>query len=296
MELQQPSRKFDAVGVFTTGRIGFSDTFRNVYQAGFRLGIPMVHIISAYWEQCLTHSIQQALKLNPKYILCFDGDSVWDDEDPAVMYDIIDNDDTIDAVCPVQADRNGEKPLAYAWNRENGIEYDYSKPITPILHGHFGLSFIRARVFEHMPLPWLWSQPASDGSWDQKPGKMDADTYFWIKLYEHIHKRGTIGQRVVQANQTVIGHMELHVRWQVGAEVKVQTLGNFYQNGAPYGRRSPTTSEMDEALRPDGPAGQLSRKEMSTAGTAGLPPEPTASMRVRKTRYKKPRQKVEVPA
>src|SRR5690606_4679154 len=162
---------------------GFADTFECLFHTQFRLGIPTVRTGSAYWEQALTHAVDRALQYNRKYLLFYDGDGIWEDRDAVDLYRIIDSDETCDAVFPVQADRNGFKPLAHNWLNAPGreiVEYQYRQPVMPYIHGHFGLTFIRAELFRNLPKPWFWSQPATDGSWDQKPGKQDADTFFWF--------------------------------------------------------------------------------------------------------------------
>ena len=79
--------------------------------------------------------------------------------------------------------------------------------------------------------------PAHDGSWNRSPGKMDADTYFWVKFMEH-------GKIVLQANRVVIGHMDLHIRWQCGSNVVTQTIQENRDRGAPQERRCPTVGEV----------------------------------------------------
>ncbi len=236
------------VVVSTMGRLAFSDTINNLLMSLNRLQCPTAVLKgSPYWEQSITHSIKTALKAYPaaKYLLFFDGDSIWTDQDIEDLYKIIEygvcNGKPIDAVGPVQADRSGKKPLCYNWLGLGDQTYDYTQPITPVIHSHFGLTFIRRAVFETLPEPWFLGVPANDGTWDLKPGKMDADTYFWVKMWQN-------KKVVVQANYTVVGHMELGVRWQVGSEVIWQTLGDYYTAGKPYGVRCPAIREYPEKM------------------------------------------------
>lgn len=236
----------DACGIVVNDpRTCFSLTHNLLQSTIHRLNIPIRNVQTAYWEQGITRSIVSALQINPtpKYLIFFDGDSAWDDEDLVRMYNLIEQNPHVDAIVPVQADRNSVKPLAYAWLEDQGmVKYDYSGPTTQIVHGHFGLTIIRSQVFRDIPQPWFWSQPAPDGTWDLKPGKMDSDTYFWKKFYEH-------KKMVVQANHTVVGHMELHVRWQMGGQVVAQTLMEFHQHGRPYGLRAPQQHELPQGVK-----------------------------------------------
>ena len=232
----------DAAGVISRNdRVGFSETYNCLMQTSRRLGLPIVSRGTPYWEQGITLAIEDALELGTKYLIFFDGDSVWLDEDLVELYKLIDANPHVDAIVPIQADRNGPKPLAFDW-QPIPITYDHSTPTTPIIHGHFGLTIIRTSVFRTVPQPWFQSIPGQGGSWRPVPGKKDSDTYFWIKLHEH-------GKQVVAANHTVVGHMELHIRWQVGAKVYAQTLAEYHQHGPPYGRRAPWVSELPQGAK-----------------------------------------------
>ena len=72
---------------------------------------------------------------------------------------------------------------------------------------------------------------------------MDADTYFWMKLHDHHQKTK---RRTVQANFTVVGHLEPMIRWQVGSKVVCQTMPDFKLHGKPYGTRAPTVAEVEK--------------------------------------------------
>lgn len=244
-------------GIITTGRIGFADTFRSIFEAQFKVPyteVPLIgisHTTGALWEIALTKAIYDIRDHEPEYYLFIDGDGIFDERDVKDLWNVIKSDDSIDAVFPVQADRNGIKPLAYSWLKEAGYPYTYERPVTPAIHGHFGLTFVRSRVFDELAEPWFWSMPGKSGKWTVEDGKRDADTYFWIKLHEHhAQLRDRFGEtrRVIQPNQVVIGHMEQHIRWQVGPKVVVQTLSEYQRYGKPMGLRNPYINEMDAQL------------------------------------------------
>lgn len=277
--------RMDCVGIFTAGRTGFFDTHRNLIESSNKFGFNSVFDGGPYWNQSLTRCIKNALnaplicsvvdqsgreiffshgegearaflaqpghescaliKRPAKYLLFFDGDSIWTHDDLARLYEIIDHSTycgkDIDAVWPTQSDRHGNKPLCYNWAAP-ALSYDHSSPIMQHPHGHFGCTFIRREVFTKLPEPWLWGQPGKAGTWElseANPGKMDDDTYFWMKFTQ----AGFMG---CVANQTVIGHMQLGIRWQVGPKVVWQRIQDYYQHGKPYGARAPHPVEYPE--------------------------------------------------
>lgn len=237
--------QIDAVGLITTGRLGFSETFRNVYlvQNNIDIKYGIQHfIINPYWGQSLTHLITRHIDSGAEYFVFFDGDGGFTPQDLYDLHRVIEEDPRIDAIWPVQSDRKGSRPLVFDWNPSVFGPYDYDRPFMKYPHGHFGLTLIRTRVFRQMPQPWFWDQPATDGTWEQKEGKMDADTYFWLKLLDVQKKTGNY---CIQANATVIGHMQLMMRWQDGAKVICQSLDDYYANGKPYGLHMPRPEDYE---------------------------------------------------
>lgn len=243
------TQKISAVAVMPHGRLMFAETMTCILRSIGILSHPMNGLSAQqsgpYWSQSFQNMLEAVCDNYPdtKYVLCFDGDSVFDIEDVLALHRIIDthtyNGKPIDAVFPVQADRAGEKPLAYNWCAPN-ITYDYHAPWMPYLHGHFGLSFIRLDALRALPKPWFMEIPNSNGTWHPGNGKTDADTYFWMKFNEN-------NRVAVKANQTVIGHIQSGIRWQVGSKVVWQHVRDYYQNGKPYGARCPHPSEYPEA-------------------------------------------------
>lgn len=262
--MQKP---LDAVIVLSVNdRMMFARTAFNLFDSIHRFGMPVVRAPGPYWEQSIQTGIRNAISLvNPhtaqpfKYVMFFDGDSVWENEDIARIYGILEKNPQYHAVQAVQADRNADKPLAFAWLNEIGIKYDHSTPLTEITHGHFGFTLIRSDVFRKMSMPWFWSVHNEDGSWElgrvrsgpngvEFIGKRDPDTNFWLKFKAS-------GFRLVQANQSVVGHMELMCRWQEGPRVISQTMRELENDGKPYGLRSPLVSELTPDQMARGPGG-----------------------------------------
>ena len=231
------------MGVSTVPRVGFSETFNNINQVGFQMKIPTVQTGTAYWNQGLSSAIKQCMKHDPKYILCYDGDSVFLPSHVETLLNTIKANPDMDAICPVQADRNGQIPLAYAWNNRRLGPYDFSQLLTEVPHGHFGCTILRTSVFARMPKPWFVGHSGADGDWDGA-GKRDDDTNFWWNFNK-------VGMHLYQANRVVIGHMELHVRWQTPHGVIVQTLQDWRTKGPPVGLGNPVIGEMPPGVEKD---------------------------------------------
>ena len=240
MNIDKITEQYELVSVVTVGRLGFMETFRNINLTSFKMRIPTMQTGGAYWNQGITRGVEMALKNNPRFLLFYDGDSVFEPEDVDILYTLIKDNLGVDAVCPVQADRNGAWQLAFGWNNRTLGPYDYSGETTLVPHGHFGCTIIRAEAFMRIAKPWFIGVPGADGTWDG-PGKRDDDTNFWFKFNE-------AKLNLYQANKVVIGHMELHVRWQDGPEVIPQTLTDFNKHGKPKGLRSPLVDEIAPRL------------------------------------------------
>lgn len=248
-----PSTRLDAAGIVSVGRLNFSLTDHLVYMHSAELGIPITPNFGLFWDQQVSNRIEAILrKLDCKYILFFDGDGAWSIEQIRELYRLIEHETVdgkrIDAIYPTQPCRKGAVPLAYNWMAREltGQDYDYSGELTADVHGHFGLTFIRTEALRQLEKPYLWGQPSPEtGSWlPGSPGKMDADTYFWIKFRDS-------GFTAARANKVIIGHQELMVRWQRGTEVVAQSIHDFQERGAPEGLRTPTVDEYQLIAPPE---------------------------------------------
>lgn len=237
IQQQQKVAPLDIVIAICFGRLMFAEFAKNLFESLIRFGKPVAIGQSPYWEQSIQNVTEDALSYGAKYILYFDGDSIWSQDDLVAMYKVIDADPAMDAIQACQADRNSNRPLAFNWVSEV-FKYDYAKPITQIVHGHFGFTLIRCSSFAKMPKPWFFSTPGKNGTWRLgDPGKLDPDTNFWIRFQQ-------AGLRVFQANHTVAGHMDQHIRWQCGENIIVQTPMEYQRDGKPYGLRSPTPEQL----------------------------------------------------
>ena len=240
-------RVIDAVALMSVGRIGFSDTFKNLFDTCHCWNRKIEARTNPMWEQTLSELIETGLQANTKYLLFVDGDGIYTEHDVWELHRIIEQDENCDAVFPVQASRFGEQPLVWNWCSKQFGPYHLEQPTSVYPHGHFGLTLIRSDVFRRLPRPWFQSLPGRTGRWTVEDGKMDADTYFWQKLHQlQLREKSNY---CLLANCVVIGHMELHVRWQIGADVIVQTLPEYYQYGKPPGTRNPTPMDYENMTK-----------------------------------------------
>jgi hypothetical protein len=243
--INQTAIPLDCTAVIVVGRMIFTETSLNIMESVRRFGFDFSFNTSAYWDQAITFAIESAVTNNKKYVLFFDGDSVWTPDDLLALYQRIDADPKMDAICPVQADRNGENPLCYNWQAGNQkMEYAYSEPMTRVGHGHFGLTLVRTQVFRDMRQPWFMGVPARDGTWHRIEGKQDSDTYFWLKF-------ARAGKVVYQANDVVLGHMQMMIRWQTPNGVYAQGTQEYRAKGKPPICRVPTLDDVAARERQD---------------------------------------------
>jgi len=238
-----PRKRKDACYVLSEGRLGFTATAHCMRRTLDAYNMDELTSWGGAWEDGVHNAVRTELNSgNHKYIVFVDGDSGWQPHDLDLLFEIVDNDQTVDAVCPVQARRVGSMPLAYnhclEWLPDLRLP-DYSDKYSQIAHGHHGLTIIRTEVFLQMTPPWFERKYGPDGATIQMP-----DTGFWRKFAE-------LGKKVVQANWVVAGHAELMMLWQNGAQVYCQPIQHYLLFGPPKGLHCPTAEEV---MRVWGPA------------------------------------------
>jgi hypothetical protein len=204
---RQPWPKTSAV--MSVPRLGFMDNFFSAFEALMPLKIPLRKTSGAFWGQCLTRAIEDAIReTDPVYILTVDYDTIYrktDIEDLLALAIA----HSADAIAPVQAARSVNAPLFFI-RGSNGegrgqiARDEMAAPILPVDSAHFGCTLIRADKLATLPRPWLWSTPDPEGGWDK--GRVDDDIYFW-------HRWTEAGNTLYVAPRVVVGHAELMIRW-----------------------------------------------------------------------------------
>jgi Methyltransferase domain len=220
-------------GVMSVPRLGFMDNFFVAMESLGPLKVKLRSHTGAFWDQCMERAIDRTLREeNPDAVLSLDYDSVFRRQDAAMLMQLMMCHPEADAIAPVQAGRGIGLGL-FTVKDEDGenirnIPVDYFAPdLSPVATGNFGLTLFRADKLREFPKPWLWSQPAEDGSWG--PGHIDADIFFWNKWREQ-------GNSLFLANRVVIGHLELMVAWpQQNGHSIYQTCKEWRENGKPEG-------------------------------------------------------------
>lgn len=193
------------VGIWSTGRLGFNDTWGCILECLPALGIPVVRGTGCFWGQGMEKAMSLAIeRLHPRWLLTLDHDSIFEMAQLEELIRIAFDRPEIDALCPNQWHRSEDRPL---WGPLEGAEptaTDLDVETYTIRYGHFGLTLIRAAAVEAMPHPWFLESPDQQGCWG--PLRTDPDVHFWRRLRSH-------GARLFVAPRVTIGHIELGIRW-----------------------------------------------------------------------------------
>lgn len=232
-KLLHPSvNPFRVSAVMSVPRLGFMDNFFCAFEALQPMGIVLRRHMGAFWEQCLEQTIATAIDEDrPDAILTLDYDTVFRRSDVERLIQTMCERPEIDALAPFQSARHAKSPLMTMELPTGVVSHDripmgvFADDVTPLRTAHFGLTLLRTASLERLPKPWLWSQPAEDGTWGE--GKVDADIYFWREWQK-------AGLRLFCANRVVVGHLELMIRWPgKNLDAIYQLPKDFQAGGAP---------------------------------------------------------------
>lgn len=208
--------------VASVPRLGFNATWHCALSALMKLQIPMRMAQGVYWGDCLTRVIEQVIADGAEFVLTIDYDSVFDERHIIKLCQLamLPEYQCFDAFVPVQMKREA----GAAMFQMNG-ERDFSRPITRISSGHFGLTLIRTEALLKMPKPWFQGLPNAAGTWGE--GRVDADLFFWKQF-------ARAGCAVGLANEVRVGHLELGISWPLDHERAMsQSLTEFQTVGQP---------------------------------------------------------------
>jgi hypothetical protein len=217
--------------IMSLPRVSWTETMTHLYESLSHLQIPFTKATGVFWNQSLQRMMEQlSEKDDLKYILTMDYDSIFDAKDILRLWQIMEDNPDIGALCPLQIGRDRDQVLM-------NLVDDEGKPITrfdpsllynealDISMGHFGLTLIRVETLKKIPKPWLWGQPNKDGGWGA--GRVDDDVYFWRKMREH-------GQRVCVTPKVRLGHLQLMITWPSDdLRTMHQYVGKYYEEGRP---------------------------------------------------------------
>jgi hypothetical protein len=217
--------------IMSLPRVSWTETMTHLYESLSNLQIPFTKATGVFWSQSLQRMMQQLVdKDDLKYILTMDYDSIFDAKDILRLWQIMEDNPDIGALCPLQIGRDRDQVLMNLVDAEgkpiNRFEPSllYNEALD-ISMGHFGLTLIRVDALKRLPKPWFWGQPNKDGDWTE--GRVDDDVYFWRKMREN-------GQRVCVTPKVRLGHLQLMITWPSDDLRTIhQYVGKYYEDGRP---------------------------------------------------------------
>ena len=222
----------DIHAIMSLPRVAWTETMGHVYGALSALEIPFTKSTGVFWSQSLQRMMQQIVRQEerPKYIMTIDFDSIFDERDIVRLWQIMETNPDIFALCPMQIGRDRDSVLMTALGKDGKPMLEcpathFHADTVDIGHGHFGLTLIRTEMLERLSLPWFKGEPNSAGEWGE--GRIDDDIYFWRKARSE-------GFRIAACPKVRIGHLQLLITWPDDAlRTKHQYVGKYYDDGRP---------------------------------------------------------------
>jgi hypothetical protein len=227
-----PKIPFDDVhAIMSLPRVSWTETFAKTLEVASQLQMKFTKSTGVFWSQSLERMMSGIVKENGcKYILTIDYDSIFDARDVIRLWQVMEDNPDIAALCPMQIGRDRSEMLLNMVD-ENGksiqtapVEFFYRDAID-IKNGHFGLTLIRVDALKDFPHPWFLGVPNEEGKWEER--RTDDDIYFW-------HKMRAAGKRVCATPKVRIGHLQCVITWPKDDFSLVhQYVGKFHDDGRP---------------------------------------------------------------
>lgn len=230
---ERPNPKIPLEGVvamMSLPRVAWTETMCHTLEAVAKLQIPFVKSTGVFWGQCLERMLTKAAEEGTKYALTIDYDSIFDVRDVVRLWQIMESNPDIAALCPLQIGRDRDALLLNLVDRDGNqlqqvTSEDFHAEAVDIKNGHFGLTLIRLEALRDLPHPWFIGVPNEAGRWDDN--RTDDDIYFWHKLRSH-------GKRVCATPKVRLGHLQLVITWPMDdCSVRHQYLNRYYEEGRP---------------------------------------------------------------
>lgn len=230
----------DVEAIMSMPRIAWTETMAMCVEVCAKLGMNFTKSTGVFWGQCLERMLEMAEERGTKYVLTIDYDSIFDPRDVVRLWQIMEQNPDIAALCPTQISREKNAVLVsiegvQTMERDGlsimNVPTDLLwRDAFPIIHGHFGLTMIRMSALKDIPHPWFIGHPNADGRWHD--GRTDDDIHFWRLLRKH-------GQKVCMTPKVKIGHLQLLITWPTeDLGCRHQYLKDFNADGRPDGCRT----------------------------------------------------------
>jgi len=216
--------------VMSVPRLGFMDNFFCSFAALAPLQIQLRKFSGAFWGQCLTRAIEEAITENPEYILTLDYDTMYQKRDVEDLLLLATAHPEIEAIAPLQQSRFRDSAMFVIENKDGTIVSQMKRDelkaeLLPVKTAHFGCTLLRTDRIKDMSKPWFHSTPDKDGGWGD--GRIDDDVYFWYKW--EAEKR-----TLALAPHVVVGHGEFMIRWPDETMQPLHQLcSDFWKHGPP---------------------------------------------------------------
>jgi hypothetical protein len=217
--------------IMSLPRIAWTDTFAHTLDAISRLQLNFTKSTGVFWGQCLQRLMETVIrKGEAKYILTIDYDSIFDARDIIRLWQIMESNPDIAALCPLQIGRDRDGVLlslitADGKDRKSVMSTELYEEAVDLKTGHFGLTLIRCDAIDKIPKPWFLGIPNKEGRWEDD--RIDDDIYFWHKVREH-------GGRVAVCPKVRIGHLQCVISWPMDdLSVRHQYLSKYHDDGRP---------------------------------------------------------------
>lgn len=218
------------MAVMSVPRLGFMDNMFCSVGILPKFGIELSKTTGAFWGQCLTRGMEEAITAGADWLLAIDYDTVYTASQLELLLSVAARHPEADAIAPLQSHRSEPTPLMTIKGAD-GLPVThlpaetFAPELTRVSTAHFGLTLIRVSSLHKLPRPWFVGHPDAEGRWGD--GRIDDDIHFW-RAWE------AAGLSLYQANRVPVGHLELKVRWP-GHDFNAihQHPGDFYKNGPP---------------------------------------------------------------
>lgn len=217
--------------IMSLPRVAWTETLTQCIEVFTKLQVNFTKSTGVFWGQGLQRMMQAlAEKSDTEYILTVDYDTIFDERDVVRLWQVMESNPDIAALCPFQIGRERKAALVNLCHKDGTpmlkvpFAHLYNEAVD-IISGHFGLTLIRVSALRELPKPWFLGIPNEQGEWGEN--RIDDDIYFWSKMRSH-------GLRVCASPKVRIGHLQLVITWcKDDLSLEHQYLNQYYDDGRP---------------------------------------------------------------